>query len=134
VSNTQTEEDLTMSGWTSEQLAAVGDAVELRIAGRRADGTLRKPTIIWAVRTGDDVFARSVNGPTATWFRGVEKTAEARIWAGGVEADVDVIRAEDEEDAIDAAYWAKYGRYAGPTQSITSSLARSTTLKLVPKS
>ena len=53
-----------MSGWTSEQLSAVGDAEELRIAGRRADGTLRKSTIIWAVRATDDLFVRSVNGPS----------------------------------------------------------------------
>jgi hypothetical protein len=121
-----------MSGWTNEELSAVGDAEELRIASRRADDTWRKPTIIWVVRTNDELFVRSVNGPAAAWYRGVEDQAGTRIWAGGVEADVDVVRADEgAEDAIDEAYRAKYGRrYPGPTRSITSALARSTTVKL----
>ena len=39
---------------------------------------------------------------------------------------------DDVDDEIDAAYHRKYGRYPGPVQSITSPLARSTTLKIIP--
>ena len=34
---------------------------------------------------------------------------------------------------LDAAYRAKYRRYSGPVASITSPLARSTTLKVIPR-
>ena len=40
----------------------------------------------------------------------------------------------DINDELDAAYRAKYGNYSGPVAAITSPLARSTTLKLVPRS
>ena len=32
-----------MTGWTSDELARIGTAEELRIASRRRDGTLRNP-------------------------------------------------------------------------------------------
>jgi hypothetical protein len=35
-----------MTSWTSEELAYIAAAPELRIAGRRQDGTLRKPRIV----------------------------------------------------------------------------------------
>ena len=41
-----------MSGWTTDELRAIGDAEELRIASRRLDGSLRKAIIIWVVRHG----------------------------------------------------------------------------------
>ena len=47
--------------------------------------------------------------------------------------DVDFVDAVgDADDEIDAAYQRKYGRYPGPVASITSPVARATTLKLVP--
>ena len=54
------EEDLQMSTWTENALARIGAAGELRIAGTRADGTLRNPVIIWGVRVGNEFFVRSV--------------------------------------------------------------------------
>ena len=79
-----------------------------------ADGTLRKPVIIWVVRLGDDLYVRSVNGRTSGWFRGVQTRHEGRIRAGGVEKDVTFVEETDPEinDQIDAAYAAKYRRYA----------------------
>ena len=42
-----------MSSWTDDELAQIGDAEELQIAGQQQDGTLHKPIIIWVVRHGD---------------------------------------------------------------------------------
>ena len=56
--------------WTQDELERIGRASELRIAGRRKDGTLRRLVIIWAVRVGDAIYARSVHGPDGGWFRG----------------------------------------------------------------
>jgi hypothetical protein len=54
-----------MSAWTSDELTRIGDADELELASLRGDGRLRRPVTIWVVRYGDDLYVRSVNGPTA---------------------------------------------------------------------
>ncbi|MDX1416929.1 MAG: DUF2255 family protein [Candidatus Promineifilaceae bacterium] len=125
-----------MAEWTNDELSKIGSAEELRIAGRRANGTLRKPVIIWIVRVGDELYVRSVNGPSSTWFRGVLVRHEGRIWAGGVEKDVTFVEIPDPDinEQIDRAYTTKYHRYAASIiSSISSSEARSTTIKLVPR-
>jgi hypothetical protein len=54
-----------MTTWTSDELTKIGTADELEIASLRRDGTLRNSVTIWVVRHGDDLYVRSVNGPTA---------------------------------------------------------------------
>jgi hypothetical protein len=120
--------------WTNEELSAVAAPDELRIATRRRDGTLRDPVTIWMVRRGDDLYVRSVNGPTAAWYRGAQTRRQARVAAGGVEQDVELVDADHRlDDQIDAEYRDKYRRYSENTlRRITSPQARSTTLRLVP--
>jgi hypothetical protein len=120
--------------WISEEIAGIGAAEELNIAARRQDGTLSNATTIWVVRHGDDAYVRSVNGPTASWFRGTQARHEGRIRAGGVEKDVSFVDADHAiDEQIDDEYRTKYGRYAASIIShITSAQARSTTLRLVP--
>jgi len=90
--------------------------------------------IVWVVRLGEDLYTRSVNGPDAAWFRGAQLQHEGHISAGGIDKDVTFVDVDgDVDDDVDAAYRAKYGRYRGPVVSIVSPLARSTTLKLVPR-
>ncbi len=123
-----------MTTWTSDELTRIGAAEELEIASLRRDGTLRNPLTIWVVRHGDDLYVRSVNGPTAAWFRSTQVRHEGRIWAGGIEKDVTFVDVgNDIDDDLDAAYRTKYRRYPGPVNSINSPTARSTTLKLVPR-
>ncbi|MGY4646962.1 DUF2255 family protein [Mycobacterium sp. URHB0021] len=124
------------AAWTKDQLDRLGEAQEVRVSGRRRDGSLRKPVIVWVVRAGDDLFTRSVNGADAAWFRGTRVRREGYISAGSVEADIDFVEVDGGDDAIrdavDAAYRMKYGQYPGPVAAITSPPARATTLKLVP--
>src|SRR5438105_399476 len=101
-----------MSTWTSDELAKVATAEELRIASARRGGGLRKPVTIWVVRHGDDLYFRSVNGRTASWFRGAQVRHEGRIQSGGVDRDVRFVEKEAVNDEIDAAYRMKYHRYA----------------------
>jgi len=121
-----------MSDWTAEELARVGRADELRISGRRADGSLRKSVIIWMVTLGDDLYVRSVNGPDASWFRGTQVAGFGHISAGGVEKDVAFTRVDDVDDALDAAYSSKYPRWQSAVDAINSAAARSTTLRVDP--
>ena len=61
-----------MSTWTSDELDRIAGAEELQIASVRRDGTLRMPLTIWVIRHGDDLYVRSVNGRTSSWFRSVQ--------------------------------------------------------------
>ncbi|TMG35976.1 MAG: DUF2255 family protein, partial [Chloroflexi bacterium] len=56
--------------------------------------------------------------------------------AGGIEKDVTFVDAEHNiNDDVDAAYRAKYRRYAGSIlNSVLTPQARSTTIKLLPRS
>jgi hypothetical protein len=123
-----------MSTWTSDELDTIGGAEELEIASVRPDGTERKPVTIWVVRHGDDIYVRSVNGRTSSWFRGAQARHEAHIEAGGVDKDVLLVETDEMNDKIDAAYRAKYHRYAeNIVDSIVTPDARAATLKLVPR-
>ena len=77
----------------------------------RRDGTLRQPVTMWVVRSGDDIYVRSVHGRGSSWFRGAQDRHAARIRAGDVAKDVELIETDDTRDALDAAYQAKYGRH-----------------------
>jgi hypothetical protein len=124
-----------MTTWTNDELNRIGNAEELQIASLRADNTLHKPVIIWVVRTGDELYVRSVNGRTSAWFRGVQTRHEGHIQAGGVEKDVTFVEQDDSEleKQLDAAYSAKYKRYPSSVDHINSAAARTATIKLVPR-
>ena len=124
-----------MSTWTDNELNKIGSAEELLISSLRSDGTLRKPRIIWVVRLSDDLYVRSVNGRTSDWFHGVQTCHEGHIRAGGVDKDVMFVEEPDSNinDQIDAAYAAKYPRYASIIPSINDPKARAATIKLVPR-
>ncbi|HXG92546.1 MAG TPA: DUF2255 family protein [Blastocatellia bacterium] len=125
-----------MTAWKSGELDKIAAAEELQIASVRRDGTLRNPVTIWVVRLGDDLYVRSVNGRSSSWFRAVRVRHEGRIRAGGVEKDVTFVEEPDLSinDRIDAAYRTKYRRYAASIiRSIVSPEARSATIKLVPR-
>jgi hypothetical protein len=121
-----------MTAWASDELTRIGAADELEIASFVGDGTLRRPVTIWVVRYGDDLYVRSVNGPTAAWFRATQVRHEGHISAGGVDKDVvfaDVDHSLD--DDLDAAYRRKYRRYGERVLgTVLTSQARSATLKL----
>jgi hypothetical protein len=124
-----------MTGWTGDELAKIGTAVELEIASARRDGTLRNPRTIWVVRVGDDLYVRSMYGRAGGWFPGTQVRHEGHIRAGGVDRDVTFADADrDLDDQIDAAYQDKYRRY-GPSiiGGVVNPGARAATIKLMPR-
>jgi hypothetical protein len=123
-----------MTDWTNDELRKIGNAEELKISSLREDGTLRKSRIIWVVRTGDDLYVRSVRGRTSDWFKGVLTCHQGRIQAGGIERDVRFVEESSPElnVQIDGVYRTKYRQYAASIiDSINSQGARDATLKLV---
>jgi hypothetical protein len=60
----------------------------VQITSHRGDDALRKPVTIWIVRLDDDLYVRSVNGRTSSWWRGVQERHEGRTEAGGAEKDI----------------------------------------------
>jgi hypothetical protein len=124
-----------VTAWKSDELAKIGAAEEVQIAPLRRDGTPPKPVTVWLVRSGDDLYVRSVKGRSGHWFRGTQERHEGRLRASGVQRDITFVdAAHDNNDAVDAAYQAKYRRYAGSIlNSVLTPEARATTLKLVPR-
>jgi hypothetical protein len=124
-----------VTAWTNDELDRIASAEELDIAPRRADGTLRRPVTIWVVRAGEDLYVRSWRGAEAGWHHAAHTTHEGRISAGGVEKDVTFEHTgEEPDDAVDAGYREKYGRYSGYVEPMVAPQARATTLRLVPRS
>jgi hypothetical protein len=125
-----------MAQWTKDEIRKIGGAEEIQITpGGR--GALRQRTVtIWVVSHGDSLYVRSVRGPNGGWYRGMQKAHEGRIRGGGEQKDVGITRADQKlDDEIDAEYRTKYHRYAGRIlNSILTPEARSTTLKLTPRS
>ncbi len=123
------------SSWTRGELEKIAAADELRVISLRRDGTPRAPVTVWVVRHGDDLYIRSVKGPTGSWFRGTQTRDEGRIHAGGVDRDVTFTDADRTlTDKIDGAYRAKYRRYAANiVNSVLTPQAQSATLRLVPR-
>jgi hypothetical protein len=124
---------VTSATWTARELERIGDAEELEMAPLRADGPARRPVPVWVVRVGDELYVRSWRGTAGAWFRAARSSEKAHVSAGGVDADVVLVDAgADVNDAVDAAYRTKYGRYPSYVEPMVSAQARATTLKLVP--
>jgi hypothetical protein len=120
--------------WTGDQLRRIGDADELQLASRRADGSLRPYVTIWVVRDGDQVYVRSAYGANNGWYRRATTSGTGRIRAGGVERDVTFADADPAAHAgIDRAYHSKYDRY-GPkiVGSVVGADVAALTIRLVP--
>ena len=125
-----------MSTWTRDELNKIGTAEELEIASLGREGTLRKPTTIWVVRVGDDLYVRSVYGRDSAWFRGTQVRHEGHIHAGGVDKEVTFVEETDARinEQIDAVYRTKYRRYAASIVNTTlTPEARAATIKLIPR-
>jgi hypothetical protein len=119
--------------WTPEQLAQVDAAHELDIAVRRADGTLRSWTPIWAVRVDSDVYVRTWYRRDTGWFGLALRTGRARVRVPGVEIDVHIedvgVGPSGLRETVDDAYREKYG--GGSTGNMVTDEAAATTLRLL---
>jgi hypothetical protein len=124
-----------VTAWTADEVARMGRADEIRVASRRADGSLTPFITIWAATLADDLYVRSAYGPDNGWYRRAKASGSGRIQAGGVERDVDFVEPDHAIDgALSGAYHAKYDRY-GPAivGTVVSRDAEKATLRVVPR-
>ncbi|GEK80823.1 DUF2255 family protein [Agrococcus baldri] len=121
----------TATEWTKAELDELHRVGEIRVAGSRRDGSLRTLTIVWHVVVDGMLYTRSVHGDEGQWYRGVLRQLRGAISWSGQTRDVVFAHDDSRDDAIDAAYFEKYGR-GSASQSITSDVARATTLRVDP--
>ncbi|GAA1918467.1 hypothetical protein GCM10009775_08810 [Microbacterium aoyamense] len=127
-----------MTSWTASDLERVGRADELKISSTRPDSTYRPFVIIWAVRVGDDLYVRSAYGTANPWYRRALRSTTGRIAAGGVEAAVAFVHVDPDDtplqEAVDAAYHAKYDRYgARIVGTVVGPTAHLSTIRIDPR-
>jgi hypothetical protein len=125
------------NGWRAGELSTIDGNGEVEIATRRSDGTLRAARSVWIVRHGHAVYVRSVNGTTASWYRGVQTCHQGELSAGRLRRGVVFVEAGTHagegsglDDALDAAYRGKYGHSSSAVARITADAARATTLRV----
>ena len=121
-----------MSAWTAEELHALDRVSEIRVAGRRQDGSLRTLTIVWHAVVDGSLYVRSVRGVEGSWYKGVVRHHEGAISWAGQTRDVTYIPDHKADDQIDKAYVDKYGN-GSPTRAITNTTAKATTLRIEPR-
>lgn len=123
------------TAWTPAELDAIGGADELQISSMRPDGTARPFVTIWTVRAGDDLYVRTAYGPGARWYGHAKESGIGSVRAGGIERDVTFAEADaDVQEAIDAAYEAKYGRYGrGIVKTVVGEQVHALTIRLEPR-
>lgn len=128
-----TERTLEVGGWPDDELTRIGVAVELQLASKRPDGTLRTYTTMWVVRVGNDLYVRSAGGPDRPWYRHALASGIGRIRADGMQRNVAFAAADPGvHGALDETFHAKYDRYGpGPVSHVTGPDAYPVTIRLV---
>ena len=123
------------TAWTAADLDRVGEADELSIAAFDPDGRLSRPTVIWVVRAGHDLYVRSAYGRDNPWFRRALATGNGRIEADGLVRDVAFEEpGPDVAAAVTAAFHAKYDHYGHATvDPVTSAESERATIMLVAR-
>ena len=100
----------------------------------KKDGTLKKPTTIWVVRLGDDVYVRAWNGLNSAWYNVAQQNHEGSVKLRGEEILVEFVDEPGKEvnEQINQAYLDKYGR-SQYSKAMIGEEQQKNTMKLVPK-
>lgn len=120
-----------MTGWSPDDLTALGAAHEIALATERPDGTARHAVTIWVVRVGDDLYVRSFNGAAGSWNRQLQHHPYARVEGAGRRVRVHLEPVDTNPTGIDEAYRDKYGRH-GYGSAMTAPDVAATTRRLEP--
>jgi hypothetical protein len=123
--------------WTPDELERLAAQDEIELASFRPDGSARSPVTMWMVTDEGDVYVRAVKGVDGPWYRHLRVTDRAHVTGAGVDRQVTVEDASQDLELggrLDAAYRAKYSRYAaGIVRSVVTPAAKESTLRLLPQ-
>ncbi|WP_327707789.1 DUF2255 family protein [Streptomyces sp. NBC_00464] len=123
-----------MTDWNGTDLEKIAAAEELDLASERANGTLRDPVTMWVVRSGAQLYVRSVKGTDGPWYRGTQSRHQGRVQAAGVHRNVTFHPADaGEYPGVDAAYREKYGHCTSIVEHVLTDRSRASTLRLEPR-
>ena len=113
-------------------LTAIAQAEEVRIETHGADGTTHR-TIIWIVEHDGELYIRSVNGPSARWYREATADTSVALLVGDRRYEAQLVPATDPAsiDACSAGLKAKY-RGDHSLGSMLEADTLPTTLRVVP--
>ena len=120
--------------WSPDELAAIAATDDLHVSPFREDGvTYGTPTWIWSVVVDGQLYARGYNGPRSRWYQAAVRQRAGRITAAGHTRAVTFEAVEgDIQDAIDAAYQAKY-RSSPYLDPMIGARARAATVRITPR-
>jgi hypothetical protein len=106
----QPRKKATMTDWSADQLKAIAENDDLFVSPFREDGvTYGTPTQTWALVVGGKVYVRAANGQKSSWYQAAVARKTGRVRVADQYYDVVFEPAgDDNADAIDAAYEAKY--------------------------
>jgi hypothetical protein len=113
-------------------LTAIAQAEEVRIETHGADGTTHR-TIIWIVEHDGELYIRSVNGPSARWYREATADTSVALLVGDRRYEAQLVPATDPAsiEACSAGLKAKY-RGDHSLGSMLEADTLPTTLRVVP--
>jgi hypothetical protein len=123
-----------MNNWPQDELQRIAGTDDLHISPLREDGvTYGTPTWIWSVVVGGKLFVRAYNGQSSRWHKAAMRQKAGSITAAGMTREVVFQHADIEvQDAIDAAYRAKYGS-SPHLKPMIASQAQSATVEISPR-
>jgi hypothetical protein len=123
-----------MTTWSTDELVAIGTAVEIDIAPIGPDGIAARPTTIWVVEVDGHLYVRSYHGPDGAWYRQARGSHRGRITAGATTYEVTFVEPSGVDAAvIDAAYRQKYARHGRSyVDAMVNGRAVAATLRLDP--
>lgn len=117
----------------ADSLHHLAELEQIHIGFRRKDGSTGS-TAVWIVGVGDDVFVRSMNGPTGLWYRRLRRDPDGEVADNGHHHRVhaEVVTDPDTIAAVTRAYEAKYAKspYLPP---FLNDQTAGTTLRLEPR-
>jgi hypothetical protein len=120
--------------WSPDELAAISATDDLHVSPFREDGvTHGTPTWTWSVVVDGELYARACNGRRSRWYQAALRQGARRITAAGHPREVTFEALEgDIQDAVDAAYRAKY-RTSPYLDAMIGARARAATVRITPR-
>jgi hypothetical protein len=121
--------------WLKDAIEGIAASDDLHISPFREDGvTYGRPTWIWSVVVGEELYVRAYYGQDSGWYRAAISQGAGRITAASMTKEVTFAPVTGPiNDRVDHACREKY-RNSPYVGSMTGAQARAATLRVAPRS